>query len=133
LRTLALRASLKWRPHVKTVLSAVWPSELPVNEHGTPGILAARRLWIRRDNTIGNGFHRAPFVDTEEMPRTRNGLVGRIAGIGRPGQMVDDDGAVRSRKTEQKVGRTGKQFASVKSHSIGFFLAHGNYVTTAKA
>jgi len=45
--------------------------QLPVDEHGAAGVLSSWRLRIRRNDAVGNGFHRARLVRREELPRSR--------------------------------------------------------------
>ena len=62
LRALLLGAFLERPHHVEGFVAAVGTGKLPVDEHRTAAILAARRLRIGRDEAIDERFDRRRFV-----------------------------------------------------------------------
>jgi hypothetical protein len=108
LRALVLGAFLEWRPHIETLLTAVWTGELAIDEHSTAATLAAGRLGVRRNDAVGHRFDRATLVAGEEEPRTKLGRRRRIARVGRPWKMIEDNSCLGARSAENQVSRAGQ-------------------------
>src|SRR6185437_3764142 len=65
-----LLAALDERPlEVLSLAMSVRSGELTVDENGTAGLLAARRLGVGRDDPVCEGFGRSAFGGSEESPR----------------------------------------------------------------
>lgn len=71
LRPLLLGAFGVGAKHVEALVGAVRPLELTIDEDGGIRKLAAWRLRVRRNNAVDDRFHRAGFIEGEELPWSR--------------------------------------------------------------
>src|SRR5947209_6511519 len=111
--------SLRWRPvqerrtHVEPLGPAIGSCQLPVDEHSTAGILAARRLRVRWDQPINESFDGGAFLGSKIDPWSGPHRCRWSASIRLPRQAALDGQRPSGGCRKEEGGCGGQQFAAI--------------------